>query len=65
MESSIVPNIHINSQMSRIMVNIRVIGNNNILSSIRIMKSPFSLNTSYIKNIPNKKDIVYLMNFKW
>jgi hypothetical protein len=29
------------------------------------MKSPFSLNTSYIKNIPNKKDIVYLMNFKW
>ena len=65
MESSIVPNIHINSQMSRIMVNIGLIGNNNILSSIRIMKSPFSLNTSYIKNIPNKKDIVYLMNFKW
>lgn len=64
MDSSIVPNIHINSQMSSIMVNIRVIGNNNILNIIRIMKSPFSLNTSYKKNIPNKRDIVYPMDFK-
>jgi len=65
MERNIVPNRHINSENSKIIVNDRVIGNNNILSSIRIIKSPFFLLILYIKNIPNKEDIVYHMNFKW
>jgi len=63
-DSTAVPNKHINSQKSRITVNIRVIGNNNILSSIRIMKSSFSVGTLYRKRIPEKRNTVYDTNFK-
>ncbi len=62
MESSIVPNIHINSQMSRVTVSIRVIGNNNILSGMRIMNPPF-LSAHCIKKEYQKKEILSMMQF--
>jgi hypothetical protein len=48
--------------MSRVTVSIRVIGNNNILSGMRIMNPPF-LSAHCIKKEYQKKEILSMMQF--